>query len=146
MMPQRSKTDWNLCSYSSISSVTWLCQHLSTVLPNKLLAASFQVFTFTGNNFSSLLLLEVMLACIKIWSKDLWSSDLSVSYAGIICCLLSHAGPLIGKLREQHSAVSPENSFQIYHHALWPDLIFSVRHVSSLYLFYFWPWCLQLSF
>lgn len=81
LMPRRSKTDWNLCSYSSISSVTWLCQHLSKALPNKLtvlLAASFQVFTFTGKNCCSLLLPEVMLACIKIWSEDLWSSDLSV--------------------------------------------------------------------
>lgn len=51
MMPQRSKTDWNLCSYSSISSVTWLCQHPSTVPPNKptvLLAASCRIFTLTG--------------------------------------------------------------------------------------------------
>lgn len=81
MMPQRSKTDWNLCSYSSISSVTWLCQHLSIVPPNKLLAASFQVFTFAGNNFRSLLLPEVMSGCTKIWSKDLWSSDLSVIFS-----------------------------------------------------------------
>lgn len=77
MTPQRSKTDWNLCSHSGISSVTRLCQHLSTVPPNKLLAASFQAFfTFTGTNFSSLLLPEVMLACMKLWSKELWSSDL----------------------------------------------------------------------
>lgn len=36
-MPRRSKSEWNLCSSSSSSSVTWLCQHLSTGPPNKLL-------------------------------------------------------------------------------------------------------------
>lgn len=80
VMPQRSKTDWNLCSHSSISSVTWLCQRLSTVPPNKLtmlLAAGCQVFTFAGNKFIYLFLMEVMIAFIKIWFKDLWSSDMA---------------------------------------------------------------------